>query len=262
MSSVVVRSNETNSTLVPAPDTNASSISNSPSIWAPLPECYRSTQPLHVRYSWTAVASIANCLFSVIEATDTIGKEDRFVRRLGHLNTLIAIFTTTIAGLSGYLSDDGCVSYKITNILKIIILVAVNRLSFEKIDILSIFIALATPIYLLIVEGISSGWWSLLDPSPFTLMLNALLYVWLTAATVHKGRISAGTIGSAVPLVLAKCVMLATSGYEFAESPAGENSRAQMVFQVLPSFLMIPEGLFQYLTWKFGLGATLTFAPV
>jgi hypothetical protein len=238
------------------------SISDNPSVWAPLPECYRSIAPNHVRYSWTAIASITNCLFSVVEATDTVGKEDRFVPRLGYLNTLIAIFTTTLAGLSGYLGDEGCVSYKVTNIFKIIILVAVNRLSFEKIDVLSIFIALAAPIYILVVAGVSSGWWSLLDPSPFTLMLNALLYLWLTAATMQKARISAGTIGSAVPLVMAKCVMLATSGYEFAESPPGESSRVQMVFQVLPSFLMIPEGLFQYLTWKFGPGATLRFSPV
>src|SRR6202035_3190949 len=130
------QSQETNSTGTPLTDANNSSASSAPSIWVPLPECVRSLQPFHVRFSWTAIASLVNCLFSVIEASDTLGKDDRFVPRLGHANTIIAFSTTILAGLSGYLSDDGCVSYRLTNIFKIIILVAVNRLSFEKVDVL------------------------------------------------------------------------------------------------------------------------------
>lgn len=220
-------------------------------IWDPLISCQAIVAPAHYRYLWTAIAGIVTAIFSFYEAWDSRDKGERYVPRSGRVNTLVAFSNTTVAGISGYLADDGCSSYKAANIMKEIMLVGVNRLAFEKADILTMLLSLAGPIYIPLIAGVQLGWWFLLDPAAVSILVFSVGYIWLWAGTAKKRSLSAGTIGGATALILLRLAMIASACYSFVETPGTSSTSVQTFFQILPSVGMIPEGLFQYLRWKF-----------
>ena len=216
-------------------------------LWRPAVVCTKFSQPAHVGYQWMSIASIVTAVFSLVEAVDSIQQSRKYVTRCGYLNIIFACSNTILAGLCGYLGDNGCSETRATGVLKEVLLVAINRLAFETIDILSILIAFVSPWFLAIWALDHRDWWSLLEPTRFTLLLGSMAYVWLWVETVRHKSMSAGIVGRDRPFLFGKLVLLVTSVYAFVASPSPQPSgTSQIIIQIVPSIVgMIPEGLFQ-----------------
>lgn len=118
-------------------------------------------------------------------------------------------------------------------------------------DILTLLLSLAGPLYIPVIAGVQLGWWFLLDPAAISVLVFSVGYIWLWGGTAKKRSLSAGTIGGATPLILLRVAMIASACYSFVATAGSTNTSLQTVFQILPSVGMIPEGLFQYLKWKY-----------
>ena len=224
-----------------------STTNSTETLWRPAAVCVKFSQPAHIGYQWTSIASIVTALFSIAESVDSIEQGRKYVTRRGYLNIIFACSNTTLAGFCGYLGDNGCAESRAIGALKEILLVAINRLAFEAIDILSILIASLSTWFLVIWALYHRDWWSLLEPTRFTLLLGSIAYGWLWVETVRHKSMSAGIVGRDRPFLFGKLVLLATSVYAFVASPSPQSGgTAQIIIQIVPSVVgMIPEGLFQ-----------------
>ena len=218
------------------------------SVWSVLPQCPELSSPKHTHYQWTAIAGIVTSVVSLAEASIATHHGHQYVPRSGLINVTLAVMTTALAGISGYLGEDGCGTLKVTMVLREIMLASANRLAFEKVDVLSVFISIIALLYLLVIT-IKQGILVLVEVSALTLLLCSILYMVLCGSTARARSLSPGTVGNRGPLLMLKLLVVGMAVYAFIASSGSPSTQTQIIFQLLPSMGMILEGMFQFVMW-------------
>jgi hypothetical protein len=168
----------------------------------------------------------------------------RFVRRTP-FNLVTCILTTLVAGLSGWINTSGCASFKFVALLKGLVTAAVNRLSFEGIDILCMIASFPGVIFPLFYFNVTHNSWALLQPAQLGLVCLSASYAWRWLDTGKKQSISRGVVGSPFPLLTSHVIALIFTVLSFVYNTKKDSTSG--IASYVSDALLMAEVLLQYL---------------